>query len=495
MVKLRDGYVVDLIYTPNWKSELSPASLSLMLMMSGMQPLGANRPVCLELGFGRGLSLNVIAAANQGEFHGVDFIEEHVDEACARAAASGAPLSVSAASFTEFAEAPGGEDFDVITLHGVWSWVDDASRAAIVRILSRRLKPGGAALISYNTPAGWAPLDPLRELFLLNSAASGADPAKAMTSGIALADRLAAAGGKYFEDAPSATRQLDKVRGRDPHYLVHEYLNEGHRTFSFAATQKLLAGADLTYVGPARFAEYIDRRRLSGDAAKIVSELTDQPLAEMARDLLQAQRFRSDLYVKGTPRPLGSDPELLLSSRFTALTDRMSALPETEVVTFRNTCEQTFEFLLSEGASPKSFGDIVAGMPNVEVSYVGLTLMSLCATECVAPLALAGATDCAKTHNRNELATADLGTAVLASPLTGGVAPANPLDQLFLASEIEGTSDPAAFVWKRMNAQGKVISSGGVAIDGEEGNVDFLRRAAEVFQGRGLQRYRRLGVV
>ena len=170
MVELRDGYVVDLIYAPNWRSELSPASVSVMLMMNGMEPLPTATPTCLELGFGHGLSLNVVAAANQGDFHGVDFIPAHADEARDIASLSGAPLTVSAAAFAEFAAMEGGEDFDLITLHGVWSWVDDASRAAIANILKRRLKPGGAAMISYNTPAGWKPLDPLRELFLLRLA-------------------------------------------------------------------------------------------------------------------------------------------------------------------------------------------------------------------------------------------------------------------------------------------------------------------------------------
>lgn len=491
MVELRDGYVVDLIYAPNWRSELSPASVSVMLMMNGMEPLPTVAPTCLELGFGRGLSLNVIAAANQGAFHGVDFIQAHVDEARDVAALSGAPLTVSAAAFTDFAAEDGGEDFDLITLHGVWSWVDDAARAAIANILARRLKPGGAALISYNTPAGWKPLDPLRELFLLNSAASGADPATAMASGVALADRLKEVGGRYFTETPAAARQLDKIRNADPHYLVHEYLNEGHRTLSFAETSRLLAGADLHYAGPARYAEFIDRRRLPAEAAKIIEDIADQNLAEMARDLLQPTRFRSDLYIKGGLRPRGPDATPLLNTSFIAQTDHVDLSAEKAL---RELGEALFD-AIAAAEGPMTFAEMIAAMEGHPVGQVSLAIMKLCSMNVIAPLALAGAENTARAHNAAMLARCEEGFGPLASPVTGGHVPAPPIHLMFLAALEQGGDNPARFAWDILKAQGKVAMKDGAALQGDAANLAHLQTQFDEFSKTTLPIFQRLGVI
>ena len=45
---------------------------------------------------------------------------------------------------------------DFVGLHGVWSWISNANRAAVVEFLRRKLKPGGVLYISYNASPGWA---------------------------------------------------------------------------------------------------------------------------------------------------------------------------------------------------------------------------------------------------------------------------------------------------------------------------------------------------
>src|SRR6202011_4061311 len=44
---------------------------------------------------------------------------------------------------------------DIVTLHGLWSWVGDAARAGIVRLLAEKLRPGGIAYVSYNALPAW----------------------------------------------------------------------------------------------------------------------------------------------------------------------------------------------------------------------------------------------------------------------------------------------------------------------------------------------------
>ena len=45
-------------------------------------------------------------------------------------------------------------EVDVASAHGLWSWVSDEVRAGIVRLLGRRLRPGGALHLSYNALPG-----------------------------------------------------------------------------------------------------------------------------------------------------------------------------------------------------------------------------------------------------------------------------------------------------------------------------------------------------
>ena len=52
--------------------------------------------------------------------------------------------------------APDIPESDVVAAHGLWSWVGDAARAGIVRLLGSRLRPGGLLYISYNALPAWS---------------------------------------------------------------------------------------------------------------------------------------------------------------------------------------------------------------------------------------------------------------------------------------------------------------------------------------------------
>ena len=46
-------------------------------------------------------------------------------------------------------------DFDFMVSHGVLSWISPANRQHLVGAVTRRLKPGGLAYLSYNVTTGW----------------------------------------------------------------------------------------------------------------------------------------------------------------------------------------------------------------------------------------------------------------------------------------------------------------------------------------------------
>ena len=66
--------------------------------------------------------------------------------------------------------------FDFIGIHGIWSWINDANKAAMVELLKIKLAVGGILYISYNCYPGWAPMVPVRELMELYEARNGKGP-------------------------------------------------------------------------------------------------------------------------------------------------------------------------------------------------------------------------------------------------------------------------------------------------------------------------------
>ena len=58
-------------------------------------------------------------------------------------------------------------EFDYIIAHGVFSWVPDFVKDAILRVVRENLSQNGVAFISYNTYPGWKIKDVVRDLMLL----------------------------------------------------------------------------------------------------------------------------------------------------------------------------------------------------------------------------------------------------------------------------------------------------------------------------------------
>ena len=158
------GYTSEINYTSGYYPELAPGRLKLALLSCGIDHSVPDSPNYLELGFGQGLSLAINSATNSGTFAGTDFNPGQVANARDLAAAVGKPITLLEDSFEEFAARADGDQYDIIALHGIWSWINDAGRAAIVEIARHMLKPGGIFYISYNVTPGWSPAWPLRTL-------------------------------------------------------------------------------------------------------------------------------------------------------------------------------------------------------------------------------------------------------------------------------------------------------------------------------------------
>src|SRR5262245_12617080 len=184
------GYVTDKAYVHDFCRVQTPSMLALAALCGGVQALGGTgEPLAYcDLGCGQGYTANLIAAANPAaQVLGVDFNPSHVANARALAGAAGlANVSFREASFEDIAADPNTPQFDIMAMHGVFSWISTQNRRALVELIARRLKPGGLLYISYDCMPGWAAVAPLRRIMARHFA-----PRPGMASPAALERALA----------------------------------------------------------------------------------------------------------------------------------------------------------------------------------------------------------------------------------------------------------------------------------------------------------------
>ena len=152
------GYVTEVGYTHGYYRELLPSLLAFACLTRGAAApgLGVEPIRVLELGCGQGLSANIIAAANPHiDYTAVDFNPEHIAGAQALVKEAGTPnVRFMEASFEQVADDTRLSPFDVITLHGIYTWVSAENRERIIRIARDKPKTGGLLYVSYNCYPG-----------------------------------------------------------------------------------------------------------------------------------------------------------------------------------------------------------------------------------------------------------------------------------------------------------------------------------------------------
>ncbi len=301
------GYVSEMEYTHRYCPEMAPARLDLACVARGYPGLPSDRPLrYLELGFGQGISLNLHAAAHGGEFWGIDLHPAHVANAVnlAKAAASGARLSEE--TFAEFAEREDTPLFDVIAMHGTWSWISRENRERVVDILRRKLAPSGLCYLSYNCLPGWSSEMPLRHLLTLHASqfdASAQPLTERIDASLAFAQSLLEADAGYFRAHAGLPAWLGKMQGQDRRYLAHEYFNRDWHPMPSSEAARELSAASLLFAGSASLAGQSDGLGLPPKMRDLLAGIPQPVICETAFDYLVNQRFRRDLFVK-EPRRL-----------------------------------------------------------------------------------------------------------------------------------------------------------------------------------------------
>jgi len=320
MTSWTHGYVADSPYTFSYQGAQAPGNLALICGLMGVQWQPTASLAFADIGCGRGYTVNALAAANQGwNVIGLDYNPAHIAEATAIAEQAQLPnasfMEADLAAMTD-AEIDRLPELDVASLHGVWTWVSDEVRAGIVRLLSRRLKPGGLLYIGYNVLPGFGHDQGLQRLFRMLAAqqSTGSSPMR-IEAAVATVRKL-------HETRPAnlpATAMLKRIAdgpALDPDYLAHEFLTEHWRPVFFADLCADLGAAKLDYVGSATLHENVADFLFTPEQREIYDSMPDGAPREFIKDLCVARSFRRDVFVRGMRRidPVGAQDRLRLTA-------------------------------------------------------------------------------------------------------------------------------------------------------------------------------------
>ncbi len=306
------GYVADVPYTANYHPQQAPGTLELACLLNRTEgPFGRGRDALtyVELGCGRGRTALCLAASNPGwTVIGLDVMPGHVAEARALAEAAG----IGNASFVEADLAgfdPAGlPEIDVVSAHGVWSWVDDTVRAGIVRLVSSRLRAGGALHLSYNALPGWQGAIGLQRLLMEAGDRIGGRTDRRAAGALELAQALRAAGAVHLASG-QPSELIDRARDASSAYVSHEFMNRHWRPCFHADVVDALQPARLDFVGSAELLENIPALMLTPEQRAVCDRIDEPRLAELTRDLCLGRALRSDVFVRGARTMSRDDQE------------------------------------------------------------------------------------------------------------------------------------------------------------------------------------------
>ncbi|MEB3222379.1 MAG: class I SAM-dependent methyltransferase [Candidatus Sericytochromatia bacterium] len=507
-----DGYVTELGYTHGYYRELAPGLLRLACLSQGVAAPEADGLRYLELGFGQGLSVAMHAAAGDGLYWGTDLNPSHAAQAKAWARAAGSDLVVLDDGFAELAARPDLPEFDVIALHGVWSWISPENRAAVVHLARKHLRVGGLMYISYNTTPGWSATMPVRHLMTLHAelgTAAAGGLASRIDEAIAFASRVSDAGAGYFRANPAAAERLKGLTTLDRNYLAHEYFNRDWHPMPFSEVAEALAEGKLSHVASAHLLDHVDAINLTAEGQRLLADLSHPVLKQSVRDYLVNQYFRRDVFVKGPRRLTPTELDRAWRDATFVLTSHPDDVPMTVTGSLgqANLLESLYKPLLGalaeDGAGPKSLGQLLGHPALQEASLPQLREAALLLTGGghlfpVQPVSAAAQARCAALNDHLlDRAATQSDVSFLISPVTGAGVAVPRIPQLFLAGARAGKAEAAGLadhVWEVLQRQGQRLVHEGKPLESVEDNMAELRRQAEAFLLRRLPTLRALGI-
>lgn len=265
------------------------ASLGRLYGLATPAPAGCH---LLELGCGDGGNLLPMACALPGaQFVGIDISGQAIARAKARAQAAGIEnVTFEEASLDDYAPPAG--SFDYVVAHGVFSWVPEPIREALMALCAHALSGHGVAYVSYNTLPGGHMRDVVRNVLKAHVPESD-PPARQLAAARELLDVLRTAWA-YDEQLATLVSLATRMREDSDALLFHDTLAPMNRRLFFDEFAAYAERHGLQYLAEANFWE-MQVGWLPAQLRDGVLAAGDRTARELLLDQLRMRTFRQTL--------------------------------------------------------------------------------------------------------------------------------------------------------------------------------------------------------
>lgn len=279
-------------------AQSTPEQIAAMAGLFGLTPPEIRKARVLEIGCSAGGNLIPLAVRYPGlHATGVDISSVEIEQGQAQVKALG--LKNCELVCADIAKATDrlADQYDFIICHGVFSWVPDSVRHAIMDVVRTRLAPEGVAYISYNVYPGWKFREVIRDMMLfhaggLQDAGQRLGQAKAILEYIkGITPEQTAYGRMLRDEAAIVSRVSDD-------YLQHEHLSHNNSPMYFRDFVTMAAEHKLAYLGEAYLSDMAPQR-LGGSVYETLNKLSAGNIlaTEQYMDFFTNRTFRQTLLV------------------------------------------------------------------------------------------------------------------------------------------------------------------------------------------------------
>lgn len=293
----------ELTYKSAAFAQSSPYKLEACATLLGINPPPCKNAKVLEIGCSFGGNLIPFAVNNENaRVVGIDLSGKQIRRGKEIVKEIG--LSNLELIHGDICEFKSDEKFDYIIAHGVFSWVPDFVKDAILRVVRENLSQNGVAFISYNVYPGWKIKDVVRDLMLLAAKDQNSTEERLKAAKEALLvykEVLLTRDNEKFEKfmpIKSLITWIDDILSKDDFYVVHEFLEDINDPFYFKDFCEKIDKFDLAYLCDIDMKDVFvpDFGNALVDDFKNV-HFADRIQSEQFLDILNMKLFRQSLIV------------------------------------------------------------------------------------------------------------------------------------------------------------------------------------------------------
>lgn len=340
----------------------TPATLEAYAALVGVSAPNPKTARVLELGATYGGNIISQALFNpDATFVGIELSQEQVEKGNEVIANAGLTnVSLIQSDIASIGSEIG--TFDYIIAHGVYSWVDDGVKDALLRLIDEHLAEDGIAYISYNTYPGWHTMDEVRQLMMFSNrdkaqfnhkekVLHGKTVGSIVGSQILKYDNLKERNSKFLG-------ALRSVMQKDEYYVGHDHLEPNNDPVYFYQFNDHLGAHNLAYLCDADLTLSMVRS-FDADIADTLDKLAlnDHVAQEQYLDFMLDTTFRKSIICKakhaesvtydmGNPELVNSVPMRTIINSFTytiLFNEEALSMFENDIV------RDTFQSIIKDG--------------------------------------------------------------------------------------------------------------------------------------------------